>query len=621
MEYHTRMRLRFFLIICIMGGLFLYHVPRVHGANEFATTLHSTYAVGEGVTHAAQTFRLTNNFSTMYVTEYALEVGSNRLSNVKTTTTTNAPVTTKVTPHGNKTSISITFSDKIIGKDQFREFTVTYDTPDLAIHTGNVLEVNVPKLANPDEFSSYSVEIHVPASFGTPALASPPTFTTGTDSSGQTLISFANVGQKSGISVLFGKEQIAQFALTYHIENPTNHKGLLTLALPPDSTYQRMYYTSIDPMPQEIHEDQDGNWLATYLLDPGQKQIVKAIGTAVITLAPQEHAKLLEKLPGKEYLADAPYWQVSDPTIQKLAKELRTPKAIYDYVVKHLTYDYSRLDGNNKRLGAVGTLKNPTAIVCTEFTDLFVTLARAAGIPAREVNGFAYTQNGTLRPLSLLRDVLHAWPEYWDATTSHWVAVDPTWENTTGGVDYFSHLDFNHIVFAIHGVSSETPFPAGEYKFENEETKDIAVAFGKEVPVSQDLVGAGVILRATLLPETQSPYSARFTNNSLHAVYGMPYTMQVLRNGQSIKTITDTISLLPLSSKEIPIQIPGGNFFSTQNVVVQTQINRQVFTDTINVQSFIIQHARFLAILSLVGGSFIVIAVLTWRLLVPRRKR
>src|SRR5258708_43125 len=368
-------RWSFLILFCL--PFFFPSIARAAG--EFSTTLKSTYQVTDTTTHVTQTFQLTNNFSTMYVTEYALEVGSNRLSNVKAIATNNSPVTTKVTPHGNKTSITIQFSDKVIGKDQIREFTVSYDTTDIGIHTGQVLEVNVPKLANPSEFTQYGVQIFVPALYGSPALATPKNFTTGTDT-GQTVVTFSNVGQSTGISVLFGTQQIAQFALSYHIQNPTGHRGIITVALPPDSTYQRVYYTSIDPQPQEIHEDGDGNWLASYVLDPGAEQMIKAVGTVVVTLTPQEHADLLTPRPGKEYLSDQPHWQVSDPGIQELAAQLKTPKAIYDYVVKTLTYDYSRLTISNQRIGAVDILKNPSVAVCTEFTDLFIALARSAGI-------------------------------------------------------------------------------------------------------------------------------------------------------------------------------------------------------------------------------------------------
>ena len=93
-----------------------------------------------------------------------------------------------------------------------------------------------------------------------------------------------------------------------------------------------------------------------------------------------------------------------------------------------------------------------------EFTDLFITIARSAGIPAREVNGFAYTENPDIQPLSLVNDVLHAWPEYYDSEKGVWIPVDPTWGSTTGGVDYFSKLDLRHFTFVVHGKDSTKPY-------------------------------------------------------------------------------------------------------------------------------------------------------------------
>jgi transglutaminase-like putative cysteine protease len=51
---------------------------------------------------------------------------------------------------------------------------------------------------------------------------------------------------------------------------------------------------------------------------------------------------------------------------------------------------------------------------CNEHTQLFVALARAAGIPARVVAGMAYVDG---------KFYYHAWPE---VLLRHWVAVDPT---------------------------------------------------------------------------------------------------------------------------------------------------------------------------------------------------
>ena len=38
----------------------------------------------------------------------------------------------------------------------------------------------------------------------------------------------------------------------------------MRLLYPPDTSYQRVIYTKIDPKPRNISVDSDGNWLAEY---------------------------------------------------------------------------------------------------------------------------------------------------------------------------------------------------------------------------------------------------------------------------------------------------------------------------------------------------------------------
>ena len=59
---------------------------------------------------------------------------------------------------------------------------------------------------------------------------------------------------------------------------------------------------------------------------------------------------------------------------------------------------------------------------CTEFADLYTTLARAIGLPARTVVGLAYQLGG---PSAEGVFALHAWNEV--AIGDSWRSVDPTW--------------------------------------------------------------------------------------------------------------------------------------------------------------------------------------------------
>jgi hypothetical protein len=70
---------------------------------------------------------------------------------------------------------------------------------------------------------------------------------------------------------------------------------------------------------------------------------------------------------------------------------------------------------------------------CTEHTLLFVALARAVGLPAREVGGLAYVRVGGKPQFGW-----HAWAEVHDGT--QWVSIDPTWNQT--------YVDATHIKFS-----------------------------------------------------------------------------------------------------------------------------------------------------------------------------
>jgi hypothetical protein len=110
-----------------------------------------------------------------------------------------------------------------------------------------------------------------------------------------------------------------------------------------------------------------------------------------------------------------------DRKIQALAKKIaarakdkgHAARLIADWVHANLRKSYSdnadnALDVLERKAGA-----------CVQHSMLFVSLARAAGIPAREVGGLAYLKAG--KP----RLGWHAWAEYHDG--KQWVSVDPTW--------------------------------------------------------------------------------------------------------------------------------------------------------------------------------------------------
>jgi len=415
-----------------------------------------------------------------------------------------------------------------------------------------VLEINIPAV-NKDNFSKYDLVLAVDESWGEPAYISPRPYQTKKNDGKNMFFYQKEQLDKVGISGAFGNFQIFNFEITYHIENSLPKNARSEIALPPDTFYQRIYYKSIEPKPEYIRIDEDGNWLAAYNVEPNQRLDINASGSVQIFMTPQDFYPKQDPVKLSDYLKNQKFWETSDPLILNLASELNTPKKIYDFVVSKLDYDYSRVKESPKRLGAKGSLKNPSSAVCTEFTDLFIALSRAAGIPAREIEGYAYTNNLDLQPLSLVADVLHSWPEYWDNEKKIWIPVDPTWQKTTGGIEYFSKLDLNHFAFVIHGESSENPPPAGFYKFANNPQKDVKVYFSEKPDKAIDLINVKYMNFAPILPFVDTEGFLEIENAGNFARYNLQ--IDVLSRGASIHEFDSSIFFLaPFSIIKIPIK-------------------------------------------------------------------
>lgn len=471
----------FGLILSIV--LILLSVNVVKADNEFSVDAVVNYNIQrDGKTIVTHDITLENNFSTLYATSYTLTLQNIESGNVTAYKIDSGgnrnDLQTNVQKNGDTTTIKIDFSDAVVGQGAMRHFFVSYDNSQFAVRTGEIWEVSIPKLDENSTFRSYSVRLIIPESFGLEAYMSPKPDSLIEDSNGK--VYFFNRDQivQSAITAGFGPFQVFSFNLSYHLENPLSVTSQTQIALPPDTAYQKIYFSNISPDPFDITIDPDGNWLATYKLGGKERVDVKVVGTVQIFSGPRPFP-----IPSQEVLdanlKETEYWQVSDLKIKELADRLKSPRAIYDYVSQTLKYDVARVQPNVTRLGAVKALASPELAICMEFTDTFIAIARAAGIPTREVNGYAYTENPDIQPLGLVADVLHSWPEYYDAKSRVWIPIDPTWASTTGGENFFDKLDLRHFTFVIHGFDSVKPYAPGSYKLGPNPQKDVFVSFGK----------------------------------------------------------------------------------------------------------------------------------------------
>jgi hypothetical protein len=596
-----------------------------HAADSFTTSLTATYTVhSNGKTTVSQAFTLTNKTPTLFVKQYSLEYGSTQLENVKVTTD-KGDLPANVVTTENKTSIGITFDDVVVGEGKSRKFTIQFDTADVAIISGNVLEVYIPKVNDSHQYEEYQVALKIPEQFGNPARVSPPEYVQ-THEPGFSLLKFTNP-KGTTITALFGQKQIFDYTLHYHLTNSTGNTGIAQIALPPDTLRQKVEYLNLEPQPESVTADPDGNWIATYEIAAQKELEVLLTGKAYIYLEDQPSLPLYPPTP--EHTKSQKYWEVDNNQIKELAQKYKTPKEIYDYVVGALHYNYDKTDGAIERLGAVKALNEPSDAVCQEFTDLFVATARAAGIPARRATGYAYTENSRLRPLSLVQDILHTWPEYYDAEKKTWIPVDPTWGNTTGGVDYFNQFDFNHFTFAHNGVSSQTPYGAGSYRKEIG-GKDVEVSFGKnkEMPAAQ--FGVKIQRRSFWKNLFKNEYSIWITNDTGVAWYNIPISLGSSSlnttlseiHGEQGSSVTQLDYLLPYQTRELTFGLNQNPWWQPRNLDLTVTLQGISSSHAIKTGFQISEVARDQTVIAVgVGGGLVIFAVLSGSLLVLRRAR
>lgn len=577
-------------VLLFLVFVFSFFPTNVIASGEFSTDYEVNYEVKDsGVTQVTNKITLTNVFSNLYATSYSIILDSISPTNIKVFGE-KGPLQFTTVKDSNKTEIKINFSDQVVGKGNSRLFWVVYDEAGFAIRTGEVWEISIPRISENADFKSYNLKLLVPQKFGQEAYISP-TPRNRLTQNGLLQYSFSKEDvEKTGIVAGFGEFQVFSFSLNYHLENPLAKVASTEITFPPDTAYQKVYYENINPKPNKMRVDQDGNWIGEFRLNPRERVDVVASGYVQIFSNYRPFLKPSQDSLNQNLLKTT-YWDIDNQTIKDLAREYKTPYEIYNFVSNKLKYDYNRVKPNVERLGAVRALDNPESAICMEFTDLFIAISRAAGIPAREINGYAYTENPEIQPLSLVNDVLHAWPEYYDKDKGVWVPVDPTWGSTTGGVDYFSKLDLRHFTFVIHGKDDNKPYAAGSYKLGTNPQKDVYVSFGS-LPEKKM---ADIEISAKLeswIPLISNRLDITFKNSGPSAMYNLSPVIYF----DNIKkdTATNIDRLLPYQEYSTYIEIPFSFLGSKTPSEVKIEVNNKEIKVKTNKDQVIVYNLLFI---------------------------
>ncbi len=465
-----------FILVLLLSSFIFHLSSQLILAADYLTDYQVQYYLSEGehslTTKVEFKIQITNLRSDVYVNKFSLSFPRSFLIKDLKVFDDYQEVSPVVTSDDATTKIDLEFLQANKGKGSVNTFNLQFNQDNLFQVNGNIWEVILPTMAT-EENATYKIIVNLPQNTDKKISISKPK---PTSILGNQIV-WENPSSKT-VYAVFGESQLYSLDLNYHLVNPNIYPVYTDVAFPPDTLNQKVFVDSIRPLPSSTFTDEDGNYLGRYFLKPKENLTVTFSGNVEIFVKPRD-----EVIPvirsnfvnqQKYLLSEKKYWE----GINSLLHD-RTPDATYRYVVDTLQYDYNRAAQKSERLGAATALKYPNRAVCVEFTDLFISLAREQGIYSREIEGYGFTNDQKLRPLSLISDVLHSWPEYYDTAKQIWIQLDPTWEDTSG-IDYFNSFDLNHIAFAIHGKRPDYPLPAGMYKIED--SRDISITASTAKP-------------------------------------------------------------------------------------------------------------------------------------------
>lgn len=351
-----------------------------------------------------------------------------------------------------------------------------YTSHTLGAKTGMVYDLYVPSFSKDYQFSSNNSELKVNTTVNIPKTLGTLNFVTPnkqpTDAGDKLQVAFTQQELTGSVAwIQVGTKQLYSFEIKQPVSSSSTtgiYNNSYEMLLPRDiksgPLKQSVTYTKLEPAPTSVREDSNGNLHATFKLPAnfdGEIQLSGYISLEIDKSFDTTQSGELSDISRAILDANTPpaqYWETENINIQNEATKLKERKTnvyeilttTYNYVVDRIDYSDVKRFGINERQGAAATLAGGAA-VCMEYSDLFIALMRAQGVPARAAFGYGYdfrSTNGI--------DTPHQWAEVYLPAQDTWVLVDTTWGETGTPV---VGADLNHIYKYVASQSPESPAP------------------------------------------------------------------------------------------------------------------------------------------------------------------
>lgn len=494
--------LSFFMgIIFVLMAIFISFKP-AKASDNFNYNINVNYIVSpDSNTLVKETYNITNKTSTQYLDSIRVSTPSTDVSNIQVYYGNGGSIpfeTARITQDksGYKydyTEIKVNFNRANVGQGLNWSFVIQYNTPDIVENKGRANVVYIPGIS-PENRDEYNVSLTVPNSFGTiHGFGRLPKLTNQNPTNRTYSFSKDDLNNNS-VQLLFGDSTTYKVNFAYPLKNESSSKKDFEIALPPSTSSQTVFIEKIEPAPVSTRVDTDGNVIAKYILDSNQSLTVKVDVLADVKYIEYNLANsgTLSDVPQSiknDYTKPTKYWPANNTQIKQKAQEVtqgknsvaEKVKAINDYVIQTLNYNNEKIK-YNIRQGGLEALNDPNNVVCLEYSDLSISLLRAAGIPARMPVGYGYS--GDLKKSPSVSDSLHSWVQAY-IPNNGWINLDPTWGEKFNN---FGISDIDHLAFAIWGANdSQPPAITAEGIDTNYQYEEVSLSYTDTIPaISND---------------------------------------------------------------------------------------------------------------------------------------
>lgn len=363
------------------------------------------------------------------------------------------------------------FPKDIKGKGKSWSFTISYTTEERVHAVGGNATLTMP-LLDGGVADSWQATVKVPDSLANVNYG--PKFKRVTKSGGQW--SFGIDGKTAGgnfLGLSFARNQTHTAKLNTRIRNLSLLPKTVYVNLPMDTHSQSSFTDSIDPEPDEVSVDADGNIIAQYRLLPLQRVYVTATSKVRVEQlrydpsGVKKDSEAPEQLSG--YLESGKYWNLdgtakesSDKAVDSSDDAWSKTRKLHDFVKNEIAMDRE----SSKRVPAEKVLEERSGGALNR-ADLLVAMLRGQEIPARLIKGYVYPSSGLYEKIQS-----HSWVEAY-VPGMGWTTLDPAHSELFNSFGYSS---FDRVATQV--ISNDKQYK----KFRDMSSTTVELEPGGELP-------------------------------------------------------------------------------------------------------------------------------------------